>query len=103
MVLFTLLCMLSISVGLLHGLPSGPPLEFNGSPTQICSTLRPTASSPHMLQSGNGGYYIYTDLPITTISVGPFYNFTDGETYFGLYVSNISILFFLPNENTVLV
>ena len=57
-----------------------------GPPTSICNTspgvfLRPGASHGNP-QSGNGGFLISTDLPVSTDNDGG-YNYTAGELYTG--------------------
>lgn len=77
MSVFTLLCALALCIAVVHGRPEGPPTEG----TNVCLDLKPSESSPHVMQSGNGGFTISSDVPLNASE--EMYSYTAGKTYNG--------------------
>ena len=64
-----------LTTNYVYSLPSGPPVLQN---PQICLTLMPGHGA--VVQQGNGGYVITTDLPRTSANG---YSYIAGQTYTG--------------------
>ena len=70
------LSFLIINVGFSSCRPGGPP-EVDS----VCTNVVPSINSPHSQQTGNGNYFISTDIPIN-MTAG-FYDYTAGQSYTG--------------------
>ena len=77
--------LLLLSAGQVWCFSLGPPTSVSGVPTDVGTTLVPTSSAPHVLQSGAGNFslFIIGGLVLSFIPPGVFFAFKAGVDYSG--------------------
>ena len=75
---FLWLSFLTIGIGFSSCFSGGPPTTGINS---VCDRLEPNSNSPHSQQTGNGNYFVSTDIPLN-MTAG-FYEYTPGQSYTG--------------------
>ena len=75
----------SFSVAAVYCLPGGPPINANIlNLDSVCLDLVPSSNSPHVFQSGQNNYDVYTSLPVISFNRTDYwYKYTSGEKYNG--------------------